>query len=137
MSLFYVLKGFIKEADTILKFDNRLSSLSIEKGKKQDGNRYVAAKNCTRSAALSQEFEFEKTAILRVIGVDLLDSSQRLKRMLYQMEGVSHVFVNHYTEKVHVVYDPSKICLGEIRRIVAEATFQKDDSKIILVNTHF
>jgi hypothetical protein len=68
--------------------------------------------------------------------VNLFDDTESVKGLLYRRNGVSHVFVNPYTEKIYVEYDPAQVSWEEVRRLVCQALHPKDESRLITVREH-
>ena len=68
--------------------------------------------------------------ILRVIGVDLLSSDEKLKMRLRYTNGVLQAEVNPYAGKIYIEYDPTRVSREELRTIVAVTTSQHYDKVI-------
>ncbi len=69
--------------------------------------------------------------ILRIVGTELGMCTEKSEKQFHERDGVLHVIVNPYEEKIYIDYDPFKVSWEEIRRLVEISTSQFDDTKLI------
>lgn len=67
----------------------------------------------------------EKTAvgIFKISGISCGGGNciKRFKKELYKLDGVLSIGINYFTDKLYVEYDPLKISLEEIKKVVGKS----------------
>jgi len=82
----------------------------------------------------AQQAQCSIFGILRVKGVDLDATAEKLKMRLHEREGVLQADVNCFAGKIYIEYDPSRVSWEELRTLVGITTGQFDESKVISVS---
>ncbi len=74
----------------------------------------------------------KKKAEIKVSGMSCASCALNVEKSLNKLEGVEEAHVNIGTEKATVKYDPSKLKLPELEKVVEEAGFKVVNENVIL-----
>jgi Cu+-exporting ATPase len=62
--------------------------------------------------------------IFRIIGMHCPSCAGIVSKMLYKLDGIISVNINYITDKVYIEYEPSKVSVEEIRKVIEKAGYK-------------